>query len=163
MFSLKQLQDAFTGHLMADNAAIKEHVTGSSKVPGELRLDIYRNAYRERLIETLAGDYEVLAKLIGEEAFRRVSKTYIDRHPSEHYSLRWFGKDLAGFLDYSADDGSHGWEAEMARFEWTFINSFDAADIDTVNEQDAATIPPDQWPVLSASFHPSVNVVPLWW
>lgn len=163
MFSLKQLQDAFAEHMMTENSVINKHVTGTSKVPGDLRLDIYRNAYRERLIETLSSDYEIIEKLIGEEAFRRLCTVYIDNFPSSHYSLRWFGKNLSMFLDYSPDKGSHGWEAEMAHFEWMFIQAFDAANAITVTEQDAAEIPPDKWPTLSVSFHPSVHVIPLWW
>ena len=163
MFSLKQIQDAFTEHIMTDNPVISGHVTGTSKVPSDLRLDIYRNAYRERLIETLASDYEILGKLIGEEVFRRLCTAYIDKFPSSHYSLRWFGKNLSTFLDYSPEKGNHGWEAEMAHFEWMFIQAFDAADAIPATEQDAATIPPEQWPILSISFHPSVHIIQLWW
>lgn len=163
MFSLKQIQDAFTEHMMTDNPVIKNHVSSTREVPADSRLEIYRNAYRERLIETLASDYEILAKLIGNDAFRRLCTAYIDKYPSNHYSLRWFGKHLSTLLDYSPDKGNHEWEAEMAQFEWTFIQAFDAADSVIVTEQDAAGIPPDQWPTLSVSFHPSVHLIPLWW
>lgn len=163
MHSLKQIQEAFTQHMMTDNPVIENHVMGTERAPVELRLDIYRNAYRERLIETLSGDFEVLATLIGENAFRRLCKTYIDKYPSTYYTLRWFGKNLPAFLDYSSEEGSHEWEAEMAQFEWTFFDAFDAADDSTVTEQDAALIPPDAWPTLSATFNSSVRIIPLWW
>lgn len=163
MLSLKQLQEAFTEHVTTNNNVITDHVTGTKNVPKELRLDIYRNAYRERLIETLASDYEILAKLIGEDAFRRLCTTYIDNYPSSHYSLRWFGRHLSAFLGYSAEKGIHEWEAEMAQFEWTFIDAFDAANTITASEDDAAAIPPDAWPTLSVTFHPSVHILQLWW
>ena len=163
MLSLKQIQEAFTEHVMARNDVITGYVAGTNNVPSEKRLDIYRNAYRERLIETLANDYEILTKLLGEETFRRLCIAYIDKNPSSHYSLRWFGYGLPSFLDYSPDKGSHDWEAEMAQLEWLFIDAFDSANTSTVSEQDAAAIPPDQWPTLSVTFHPSVRVVRLWW
>lgn len=163
MHSLKQIQDAFSKHVMTNDNVSTDYVIGTMQVSGALRLDIYRNAYRERLIETLMGDYETLASLVGEDAFRRLSKTYIDKHPSSHYSLRWFGANLAGFLDYSAENGSHYWEADMAQLEWKFTEAFDAADTTTVSTSDAATISPELWPVLSATFHPSVHLIRLWW
>lgn len=163
MLSLKLVQQAFTEHVMTKNNVIAEYITGTRNVPRERRLDIYRNAYRERLIETLGSDYEVLAKLLGQDAFRRLSTVYIDKNPSRYYSLRWFGKELSLFLDYSPENGTHDWEAEMACLEWTFIEAFDAANTPAITEKDAAAIPPDQWPTLTAIFHPSVHVIRLWW
>ena len=51
----------------------------------------------------------------------------------------------------------------MAQLEWQFIEAFDAANMNTVTEADAAAIPPDAWPTLSVEFHPSVHMVTLWW
>lgn len=163
MHSLRQIQDAFTQHLLNNDTVIKNHITDTEATPVEVRLNIYRNAYRERLTETLANDYEVLATLIGDDAFRRLCKAYIDKFPSTYYSLRWFGMHLPAFLDYTHDKGSHDWEAEMSQFEWRFIDSFDAANIETITEHDAALIPADKWPTLSVVFHPSVRITPLWW
>jgi hypothetical protein len=148
---------------MTSNSVITGYITGTRDVPGEARLDIYRNAYRERLIETLSNDYEILAKLLGEEPFRRLCIAYIDKNPSRHYSLRFFGSRLPSFLDYSSEKGIHDWEAEMAQLEWLFTDAFDSANALTVTERDAAAIPPDQWPTLSVTFHPSVRMARLWW
>ena len=163
MLSLEEIQKAFTQHVMNDDPGIIKHVSGTEKTPSELRLSIYSNAYRERLIETLAHDYEMLEKLLGEEAFRRLSTIYINKHPSHYYSLRWFGENLSQFLGYTPEQGTHDWEAEMAQLEWQFIEAFDAANMNTVTEADAAAIPPDAWPTLSVEFHPSVHMVTLWW
>ncbi len=48
MLSLKEIQDAFTQHVLADDQRIVEHVIGTKKASSELRLGIYDNAYRER-------------------------------------------------------------------------------------------------------------------
>ncbi|MCK4586676.1 MAG: putative DNA-binding domain-containing protein [Gammaproteobacteria bacterium] len=163
MLSLKDIQDAFTQNLMADDPSIVEHVIGTKKAPSELRMGIYGNAYRERLIEALTNDYEMLEKLLGEDSFRLMCTSYIEKYPSIYYSLRWFGKKFPEFLEYSPEKGHHDWEAELAQLEWQFIEAFDSANIETVSETDAAAIPPESWPTLSMDFHPSVKLLNLWW
>ena len=79
MLSLKDIQDAFTNNILADDQSIVQHVVGTQKASSEVRLAIYANAYRERLIEALANDYEMLEKLIGEDNFRLMCTSYIDR------------------------------------------------------------------------------------
>lgn len=149
--------------VMTGDPCLNEHVTGTKKVPAEARVSIYENAYRERLIEVLQNDYEMLNKILGEGAFRQLSLRYIDQHPSSYYSLRWFGSHLPAFLGYSEEQGNHEWEAELAKLEWEFINAFDAADSPIINENDIATIPPESWPDLSLEFHPSVRLFSMWW
>ncbi len=163
MPSLKEIQDAFTLHVMTDDQSIVEHVVGTKNASSELRLGIYDNAYRERLIEALANDYEMLEKLLGEDNFRLMCTSYIKKHPSIYYSLRWFGSNFPHFLEYSPEKGTHDWEAELAQLEWQFIEAFDSANIETVSETDAAAIPPEAWPTLSFAFHPSVTMLNLWW
>ena len=163
MLSLKEIQHAFTKNVMSDDQSITEHVIGTTMGSSELRMGIYGNAYRERLIEALANDYEMLEKLLGEDNFRIICTSYIKKYPSIYYSLRWFGKNFPDFLEYSPEKGHHDWEAEIAHLEWQFINAFDSANIETVTEADAASIPPEAWPTLSMDFHPSVKLLNLWW
>jgi hypothetical protein len=163
MLSLKEIQDAFTQQVMTGDSCLNEHVVGTEKVSAETRTGIYENAYRERLIEVLENDYEMLNIILGEEAFRRLCLSYIDNHPSSYYSLRWFGSHLPSFLGYSGDQGDHDWEAELAKLEWEFIGSFDASDSLIVSENDIANIPADSWPDLSLEFHPSMRLFSMWW
>jgi hypothetical protein len=154
---LETLQADFLRHLMNGGEKIFAHV-GQPE-----RMAIYHHAYRARLVEALASDYEQLQKLAGEAAFAELCHAYIDKHPSQHFSLRWFGQDLPAFLGYAAQRGDHDWQAEMAQLEWTFIEAFDAQDVESATEMDAARVPPASWPVLSLSFHPSVRTLTLWW
>jgi hypothetical protein len=163
MLSLKELQDAFMQQVMTGDTSLNEHVVGTKNVPAETRIAIYEDAYRERLIEVLENDYEMLNKILGEEAFRRLSLNYIDQYPSSFYSLRWFGSHLPEFLGYSENEGNHDWEAELAKLEWEFIGAFDASDSLIINENDIASIPGESWPELSIEFHSSVRLFSMWW
>jgi len=163
MPSLREIQDAFTQQLMNDHQGLAKFVATKVTPSAKTRIGVYQTAYRERLIEALANDYEMLHTLLGDEAFRQLCMEYIDKHPSTYYSLRWFGSQLAEFLGYSEDGGNHDWEAELAKLEWELIGAFDASDCIPANEDDIASIPPESWPELSVKFHPSVRLIGLWW
>lgn len=163
MPSLAELQTAFKRYLMHDDEGIMQHIEHNEAVPGHIRLGIYHNAYRARLVEALATDYEQLQKLLGPTAFEQLGNEYIDAHPSRYASLRWFGQHLPGHLGYAEEEGSHDWQAEMARLEWSFTEAFDAKDAEVLSEGHMAAVPPEAWATLSFGFHPSVRMLTLWW
>ena len=163
MPGLKVLQDAFRRNVVSGHNDVAQYIASSATLDRDFRLAIYGNAYRLRLAETLAHDYECLQALMGEADFNTLCLEYIDRYPSEHFSLRWFGKYLPAHLGYEAQSGKHGWGAEMAQLEWSFVNSFDALDVAVINEADVAAIPLAAWPTLAMRFHPSVRLVTFWW
>ena len=75
----------------------REHVRGDNRLTAEMRLGIYAQGYRQRLIECLETEYRVLAALAGPTAFGLFAQGYIAAHPSHSYTLYDFG---AGFADY---------------------------------------------------------------
>jgi len=161
---LKQLQQNFKQHIFDQDSNIVRHIV-SDALSGDFRLGIYANAYVSRLTEALESDYPVLRAMIGEMAFYDLCRAYIQQHPSIYTSLRWFGKDLPGFLK-SSDEL---FPVEMAGFEWALVDAFNAADQSSVTEGDMAQVPPEKWPELKFEFHPSVrsiqyqwNILPIW-
>ena len=63
-----------------------------------LDLDIYRNAYRVRLIEALNETYPVLHAVLGDDDFATLGEEFVAAHPSVHRSIRWYGSELSDFL-----------------------------------------------------------------
>ena len=55
------------------------------------------------------------------------------------------------------------WLFELAEFEWTLGQAFDAANANLFTEQDMATIPPKAWPELKFNLHPSVYRLDFEW
>ena len=166
--SLQQLQHSFKQHLMHQDPAIA-HWVKDKGISRELRLAIYANAYRSRLIEALETDYPALLTVLGAEEFYRLGHAYIDRYPSRFYTLRLFGQFLPVFLQQTSPWQEQQHLAQLARFEWTFVDAFDAVDEVLLQEADVAAVPPDCWPQLRIRLHPSVycfdydwNILPLW-
>jgi hypothetical protein len=123
----------------------------------QARLGIYRHAYTARLIEALAETYPMLQRLLGEEQFEHLCTRFIDAHPSRHRSIRWYGRELAGFLALTRPFEEQPMLAELARLEWTLSEVFDAADAGTIDRAALASVEPARWAELGFRFHPSLR------
>lgn len=163
MQSLKGLQAAFKRHLFTGDGGIVEHIVSMDNVNNEQRMNTYTNAYYGRLVEALAGDFPAVQTLLGDEAFTALCHEYIQAHPSTHYSLRWFGRHLPAFLADAPDTRDRPFLAELASLEWTFVNAFDAADANVLDESAVTTIAPEAWPGITIEFHPSIHLVDYHW
>ena len=163
MNKLMNLENAFQDYLLHANQDILHHVIGTSKVPVDIRLGIYGNAYRSRLHEALMSSYSVLQDYLGYEQFETLCYAYIDAHPSHFRSIRWFGDELAAFLKTQSPYDEFPYLAELAEFEWQMAIVFDAADSDLIQLNDMQNIPPDAWMDMRLQVHPSVHRLSLSW
>lgn len=169
MTRLRNIEALFQSHILHGDTGIRAQVLGTDKVSADVRLGIYANGYRLRLIEALDTDYPGLHTLAGDEAFDRMCRAYIDAHPSPFRSLRWFGHRFAEFLRTTEPYSAYPVFAEMAEFEWALSEAFDAADSQPRAAADMAAVPPDAWPALRFAAHDSLrrldlrwNVPPVW-
>jgi hypothetical protein len=127
------------------------------------RLDIYRNAYRLRLIEALADTYAMLERALGDEDFAALGARFVAAHPSVHRSIRWYGAELAEFLERTAPYTEYPVLAELARFEWTLAAVFDSPDAAPIDRSELMRIAPESWATLRFDFHPSLRRLELKW
>jgi hypothetical protein len=163
MNTLRHLQERLQSYVLEDDRGIEEQVISTSKISACARLEIYAEAYRLRLLGALENDFPALKALLGNEAFSKLGRTYIEAHPSHHFSLRYFGRHLKRFLTHTSPYRQAPWLAEMAAFEWALGEVFDAADSRTLTLDEIATIPPMKWAQMRLHFHPSVHRLDLHW
>ncbi len=161
--SLAILQQQFLAWLQQSDEHIKSAISGESKQQIDLRLSIYANAYRLRLMEALADTFPSLHTLIGDQRFSQLASDYIDDNPSQHFSLRYFGHRLSPWLKSYALTASFPVIEEMTAFEWCLREAFDAADELPLTTDKLQSIPPEQWDNLVFIFHPSVQRINLFW
>ncbi len=119
-------------------------------------LEVYRHAVPARLIAALRDNYLVLHRAMGDEDFDALANAYLQRHHSQHPSIRWFGHRLAEFMaDW--EPLAHPALADMARMDWALRDAFDALDAPALHgltSLDATT---------RFTLHPSVRLVALEW
>jgi hypothetical protein len=157
--NFSELQRAVQRHVMHADTAVLPEVNESDKVPVAVRLGIYSNAYRLRLIEGLGANFPQLQAVLGDEAFSALALEYIDAHPSLHFSIRYFGLELERYLRETR--ATQPWFAELAQWEWALANAFDAADANPVEVSTLAGIEPERWWTLRFDLHPSLQVLTL--
>ncbi len=159
MSALTALQRDLQHHVLNGDSAIAAAVNGTPAVPVSTRLAVYSNAYRIRLAEALGANVPQLKQLLGDEQFGAIASRYVDEHPSQFASIRWFGDRLAEMLAQS--HASQPWLAELAHWEWALAAAFDAQDADIVGVECLAAVAPDDWADLQLEFHPSVRPLQL--
>lgn len=164
MSHLRELQLRFQDYLVGVSEEIENDITSTENALAEHRLGTYYNAYRIRLIDSLAIDYSALEKVLGREAFETMALDYLQHYPSTQPSVRWFGANLAEYLQryYQGDDAE--FLQELARFEWAQTMVFDAADtIRPVQLEEVAQLPGEAWASLGFEFIPALRWLDLYW
>lgn len=134
---------------------------GDARADAAQRIGVYAYAYHSRLIETLGNDYPTLQTQLGEAAFERLGRGYIEAYPSSTPSLRWFGRHLADYLR-EHEPGQPLW-AETAAFEWAQGEVFDAPDAPVVGLDVMASIPGEAWPRMRLLPQPAMRRLSLHW
>jgi hypothetical protein len=154
--SLKDIQNTFQALLLTPSHNTPDWIM-SDELSAKDRLAIYSEGYRLRLCEALVGDFPAIAFLMGEDTFNQYCLNYIDAHPSTHFSLRYFGKHFAHFLE------THGETlyAQLATFEWALTDAFDAQDETSLTKNDLARLPIEAWEALTFTLHSSVEFLTL--
>lgn len=174
MNQLAKLQHTFQDYLLKpEPSASNTWVSAKGRAAPETQLSIYSFAYHARLTEVLTKDFPAVLVAIGEEYFNELTTIYIEQHPSTFFSLRDFGAGFADFINNLIQQQSKWkempWLYELAVFDWSLGQAFDAADDDIFTEQDMATIAPESWPELKFKLHSSVqrlnfewNIIEMW-
>jgi len=155
--ALARLQSGFQDYLLRGGDGFAAEVAGDARADAATRLGIYHDAYRLRLLEALETDYVALRAHLGAEEFKRIGRAYIEAHPSDHYSLRWFGRHLPAFLAATTPWSDRNELTELAAFEWSMTEAFDAPDAERATVADMGTLPPEVWPGATFEFHPSLR------
>lgn len=142
-------------------------VRSDARVSASDRVSIYANAYFERILGCLENHYPATRWALGEEWFRDLATAYLIAHPSRHPSLRFAGKSLPLYLasDSRAEPFHRGrpWLPDLARYEWAFVDAFDAEDADTVSVETLQAFEPEAWGSLRFSFQPALQLLDLEW
>ncbi len=163
MNTLCHLQECLQSYVLEGDPRIELEVLSTAQVSAQVRLDIYAEGYRLRLLETLENDFPALQALLGNAAFTKLGRAYIEAYPSHHFSLRYFGRHLGKFLSSIPPYREEPWLAEMAAFEWALGEAFDAADSPILTVEEINAIPPTKWAEVQLHLHPSVRRLNLHW
>jgi hypothetical protein len=136
-------------------ASIESVLTPSQRLSAADRLSVYANAYYARLLECLQSDYPALRKALGDDIFNQFVLEYLQKCPSQSYTLSELGARFPKFLAETQPPQEPGatpsWPEfliDLARLERAYAEVFDGPGSEgqpTLQLGDLAAIPPDRW------------------
>ncbi len=155
---LDRLQRDFQALVMERAPGFAAEIAGTTRVPREVRLAIYFDAYRSRLVEILENNFPMLARLLGERQFEEMARAYVESHPSRSFSARWYGDALSQFLATTSPWRGQPALAELATWEANIAHAFDAAEGSPFTAAELASRSPETWGELAFVWQPSVRL-----
>jgi hypothetical protein len=120
-------------------------VKPNSRLSSFERLEIYNRSYWSRVLEAFSEDFPGVRALLGAKQFDVLRRGYLDDCPSESFTMRDLGRNLAAWMERNpALAGPHyGIALDMAKLEWAEIESFDAAGREPLDLAGIAALGPD--------------------
>ncbi|WP_073656667.1 hypothetical protein [Pseudomonas aeruginosa] len=104
-----------------------------------------------------AGTETALARVVAVFGAAKPHCAYLRVHPSQHFSLRWLGAQLADFIEGYLVPAQAAPLSELARLEWAFTLAFDAPEGQPMSLTQMAEMPVEDWPTLQLRLLPSVQ------
>jgi len=143
-------------------AEIEEVVCRSRHRSSIERLEVYGNAYYARLLECMREFFPATADALGVDVFDQFTLDYLQRHPSQSYTLGRLANQFVPFLEASraqlenSDDRVNADEThwsdffvDLARLEWSIDQVFDGPGVENemlLTMEQLAEVGPERWP-----------------
>ena len=96
MSDLIDLQSAFKANILSGDEVIAGDIVGSA-AEKQQRLNIYKHAYRQRMLATLRLDYPVLLSVLGGQMFNEFALQFIQTFQPDHPAIHFISKGLLAF------------------------------------------------------------------
>jgi hypothetical protein len=150
--------------LQLDPQQIEQVISPSQALNSVQRLEIYAQAYFARLIECLRAEFPMLVRAMGEELFDQFAVDYLQRYPSQSYTLGELGRRFAAYLRetqpaesidlvsdscVSPESSGLGFLVDLADLEWQFSQVFDGPGVENtalLDAQQLQQVAPGDWP-----------------
>jgi hypothetical protein len=156
--ALPELQRAFAAGVLADNAAIAQHIH-DGRFPAARYLQVYRNNVFESLVGALKAVYPAVERLVGAGFFAYTADGYIRHHPPASGNLHDFGDSFAEFIAGFEPARELAYLPDVARLEWAWHRAFHAADHAPLALERLAAVPPEQYGQVRFRLHPSAQLI----
>jgi hypothetical protein len=136
-----------------------EFIKPNNRLTSLERLEIYSRSYWFRILDSLYDDFPGLRAVLGERAFRRLSRAYLADCPSRSFTLRDLGSRLVEWLERNPQCGGNRptLALDMVRLEWAHIEAFDSAADKVLGPEDLLELDAD----FRASLQPYVRLLAL--
>ena len=157
--SLEDLQNRFSESILLNS---KEPIKTSIKLEEErieTRLKIYQTNFILSLTESLRTIYPVVERLVGEEFFIFLSKSYIKKYPPKKPNLNIYGNQMANLISDSEECKNVPYLSDIAKLEWARHIAYFSKDVESLSIKVLETIPKKNLEQITLTIHPSATLI----
>ncbi len=142
---------------MRPEAPVPCGIAGASAAQRIKRFNVYRNNVHASLSNALAARFPVVERLVGEDFFGAMARTYVAHRPPTSPVLAEYGAHFAEFLETFDPVADLPYLPDVARLEWARNTAYHAADSSAASLESLARIPPDALAQTRLSLHPATR------
>jgi hypothetical protein len=159
MQTLRELQRHF-GAALFDSApeAIMPWICGDG-LDVESRIRIYRNNLRQGFLKTLALEFPVIQRLVGEDYFHQLALLFQANHPSRSGNLDHVGQQFPQFLVTLLGRTRYSYLSDVAALEWAYLVSMGAPEATPLDPSVLLKFSPDTFSELRFTLHPACRLM----
>lgn len=153
-----ELQRSFAHAVLNASMAVPEALSRTAGKTPSRRFGVYRNNVYVSLIDALANRFPMAVRLVGEEFFRAMARTYVEQDPPRSPVLLRYGAGFPDFVSAFPPAAPVPYLADVMRLEWAWHAAYHAADADPLPlaELSAAV---ERAAAARVELHPSLHVV----
>ena len=157
MAALAETQRQFANSLLDASAPLPASIRANGTTAPELRFAVYRNNVVASLIAALAARVPVVQRLVGDEFFHAMARTYVVEEPPRSPVLLEYGETFPGFIENFAPAAAIEYLADVARLELARGRAYHAADAMPIGAGVFGSLAPEEVGALRLALHPSVS------
>jgi len=109
-------------------------------------LNIYNNAYHQRLVHISSQLYPLVYRTLGDDAYTALWLAYLQEHPPRPGSMNLLGAHLHDFVSKHSHYGKLPALLDIIALETAFIDCFDRPDEHAFTLRQLQLLPQEQWP-----------------
>jgi hypothetical protein len=136
-------------------------IVANPRMSSVAQLDVYREQFWARHVHSLEDDFALALWLLGDVAFFDLVAAYFADAPPGSFDLRALGAKLPAFAAAHAPYADDPLLLEALRFDWSFMEAYDAPAGNKLDPATVASASEDAWPTARIDFDPSVRTMEL--
>ncbi|WP_136660843.1 DNA-binding domain-containing protein [Nitratireductor sp. XY-223] len=149
----------FSGALLDPGQPTPAGLVGPNGKKADKRYNVYRNNVTVGLIGALFDIYPAIHRLVGDEFFRAMARSYVrERQPQSPLLFR-YGGDFAEFLERFEPVRELAYLPDVARLERAWLHAFHAADAPPLDSAALAAIAPEELADQRFIAHPATRIL----
>lgn len=170
MPTLRQIQQLLTADILAygrrqptSDGALAALLALPDGIDPETRIDVYRNGFPARIIESIEQAFPAIANILGDGSFANLVRRYLAAVELSSYNLNDVGEAFADYCRRDILTEELPLLPDLADLEWSVSCAFHAHETKAVDAASLSALTLEDWERAKLSFQESVHLTESAW